>query len=363
VKGDIVPLSKVDEERAIAEHGQAPKTDAVPVLPLDASRIAWLDRRRQGVGASEVAVVLGRSPHNSPFSLWWQKRMGWGTPEKFNMRVGTLLEPVIAELFNDRKPDAMLFRPGAALWAHAQYEHMLATPDYLAAFPDRPEICVPVECKSDEGGPGWGPDGTDQVPWHIRCQAAAQAQVFRSPLAYVVRLAGKRLTVHPIAVEGDSDEYMDQVSACSRFMTSLDTGVVPDVDGHEETTRTLEMLYADVVDDDDDPRSRVLVSPNLAQQYAAACRVLRAAAAEQKALANELRLAMQNAAHAYAEIGEQSFHVASRRRYKRNGYEVAPTTVDALYPASEREQTAIAGAVVGEVLDAVQQKWKEAFGG
>lgn len=335
-----VPLSQADEHRAIALHGRAPVTHAVPVLAGDAPRTEWLERRRQGVGASEVAVVLGISPYSSPFALWWQKAQGWGSVEKFNMRVGSLLEPIIADLFSEVKSDALLFRPHAALYAHPAMDWMLATPDYLAAFPDRPDLCVPVECKSDDGGKGWGPDGTDEVPAYHRMQAIAQAQVFGSPLAYVVRLAGKKkLTVHPIAVEGDSTEYLGWAERCGAFIRSIDTGVCPDVDAHEATTKALESLYANVNGDD-----KAFVDVELARDYVASLATVRAANMQHERVKNRIRYAAQNAGNVYVAIDGDEYHVATRRTYKREGYEVPSGVVDGLYPMTEREAQQIIAA-------------------
>ena len=64
------------------------------------SREEWLKAREDGIGASEVASVIGLSPWDSPFSLWL-KKTGQVPPveETVAMHMGHLLEPVIAQLW------------------------------------------------------------------------------------------------------------------------------------------------------------------------------------------------------------------------------------------------------------------------
>lgn len=326
--GRTVPLSKVDEMACIGRYGKAPRTLAVPLLPPDTAEADWLEARHAGVGASEMAVLLGVSPHSSLFALWWQKFNRWRVESNQSMRIGTLLEGVIAELFREAHPGAQLYRPGAALWAHPDHPFMLCTPDYLAVFPEDPTRVVPVECKSDEGGGGWGRSGTPTVPEHHRVQAVCQAQIFGSRLAYVARRAGKRFTWHPIEVELDSDEYMGWVSQASRFLTSIDAGVSPDVDGSPSTEDTLTRLYSDAPDADAEP---VVISVELARGYDEARAELAAAQERFRYRQNLIRYALAD--RALVAVDLEGRRVATRRVYKRDGYTVGPSMVDGIWPA------------------------------
>lgn len=62
----------------------------------------WLKAREDGIGASEVAAVIGISPWDSPFSIWL-KKTGQVPPteETIAMHLGHLLEPVIAKLWEE----------------------------------------------------------------------------------------------------------------------------------------------------------------------------------------------------------------------------------------------------------------------
>src|SRR5262245_64346292 len=103
------PLSKIDTAAVVARHRVIPRTHAVPVLGVDGTDDEWKALRREGMGASELSAVLGVSPNNSAFALWWQKMEGWEIESTLEMDIGTWMEPVIRECFARQFPDAMLF--------------------------------------------------------------------------------------------------------------------------------------------------------------------------------------------------------------------------------------------------------------
>ena len=55
------------------------------VVPADAPEAVWLAARREGIGASEISAVLGISPWESPFSLFWRKVNAWEIDDAFSV--------------------------------------------------------------------------------------------------------------------------------------------------------------------------------------------------------------------------------------------------------------------------------------
>jgi predicted phage-related endonuclease len=72
-------------------------------LVRTASEAEWLEARRKGVTASEIAVVLGLSPYGSPFELYHRKT---GTlpeqPQSDDMALGVYMEQFVAGRFGNR---------------------------------------------------------------------------------------------------------------------------------------------------------------------------------------------------------------------------------------------------------------------
>lgn len=320
-------LSKEDEAEAMRRWRKAPRTQAVRVLPAEATEADWLDARQLGIGASEMASVLGvHGAYRSRFALWWAKSEGWSDTDTFEMKVGRKLEPVIGELFAEERPDLLVCRPDGRLWRHPVHQWMLATPDFLAAT--EVGMVEPVECKSDEGGYGWGPPGTDQVPAHHAVQLLQQCYVLGAPRGHLVRLAGKRLSLYTV----ECPEVWvpdDWVSAAESFITSLELGTPPDPDGSESTGAALARLFPAIDDPDEEGNEPVAYMDDALLDELAAAKVAKDAADDRlKTAEHRVRERMGRAK--YAARNSTATVVATRVLYKRSGYEVAPGMVDQL---------------------------------
>jgi len=69
-------------------------------MSAEAARLEWLEERRHGIGGSDVAAVLGISPWKTPRQLWEEKLgLSAGQEETPIMKLGTFLEPLVAELY------------------------------------------------------------------------------------------------------------------------------------------------------------------------------------------------------------------------------------------------------------------------
>jgi putative phage-type endonuclease len=251
---------------------------AVLVLPDTADEADWLAARRKGIGASEIAAIMGRSPYDSLFSLWWRKRMGWEIPANNEMSTGTFLEPTIAGWFAKHyaSPEN-LHIDTAGLYQHADRPWQMATPDRLVSAIDNcGGICdgglVPdedstffiegfkpcsvcgrfkllrlLECKWVAfSWDGWGEEGTDDVPVHYRDQALWQLDVMGLDEVDLCALGPGGFRVY--RVRRDEKELVGMRERGCRFMDSLAAGTPPDVDEHSSTLPILRRLHADIED-------------------------------------------------------------------------------------------------------------------
>lgn len=345
----VVPLSNPDAKRAVAIFGRSPRVPAVPLLPPNPPEDVWLTtRRRDGdtwrIGASELAAVLGISPFASPFSLWWAKQDDWQTEQTDAMKIGHKLEDTIGELFAEERPDLMVCRSNAGLWGHPVHDWMVCTPDFLAVAGDLPtcpqedvpggsdvismrrsvDVRVePVECKSDEGGTGWGTPGSGDVPAHHRVQLLVQCAIFDAPRGHLVRLAGKRFTRYVVEYDDAARADLEQwVKAGEAFVADLVAGVSPDIDGHDATQDTLIRLHPAV-----DEGTTEMLPVDLAEAYERLHGELDAAKARYAEVCNRVRDRMGRAQYAVDPDGRR---IAQRLVFKRRGYEVAPGQVDML---------------------------------
>ena len=130
-----------------------------PKIIKPANHEEWLKEREYGIGASEVGAVLGLSPFETPFSLWLKKTKQVPRDEENNaMRMGHLLEPVVAQLWEEATGMKVIKASAAdIIYVHPEYDFMRATPDRVVR--GRKKL---LECKttitdvdSDDIFPHW----------------------------------------------------------------------------------------------------------------------------------------------------------------------------------------------------------------
>lgn len=233
--------------------------EATPANP------AWHELRRQGISASEIAAVLGISPYQSPFGLYWSKVHGWPTEETPEMIAGRYAEPVIADWFAaECDPHENMVLSYAGLYASGTRRWQLATPDRLIYLGDIREgdqrLAALLECKYlVHGWDGWGEPGTDDIPVHYRAQALQQADVMEVDEVTVAAWHGAEFRTY--TVRRDEKDLRVMRAAGRDFMDRLAAGDPPPIDGHTATIAALKQLHPSIEDVD------VEVSVEFAEGY------------------------------------------------------------------------------------------------
>jgi putative phage-type endonuclease len=200
----------------------------------------WL----RAMTASKVAAVLGLSPYESRYSLWW--RMAGAIPADSNpqMTRGTFLEPGIADWFAAQHRDLEVTRTGS--WRHPARPWQVATPDRLVSDVDG-NVAV-LEVKTSAEWEPWGPDGSDDIPIWYRCQTMWQLDTLGLSEAIVVVLM-PFLTFRTYVVDYDPADAELMREAAATFLDDLAAGVPPDLDEHSATYQTVRQLHPDIDDE------------------------------------------------------------------------------------------------------------------
>lgn len=284
---------------------------------------AWETARRAGIGASEIAMVLGESPWGGPLTLWERKARpveAAELEESERMTWGKLLEGVIAQELA-RRVQVGIQRNRSILRSKA-WPWLLATPD---GFTDHGE---PIEVKNlhhirpDE----WADDG---IPRHYYIQTQQQLAVTGAPRALFGALIGGQRLVWTW-IERDEALIQRIVEAGGLFWGKVEAGTPPEVsDGSSEDRAALSRYQIQGIE--------VELADEQAAPLLAELAELEAAEKEARERADNLERARRAAQDRLALLlgDASSGHTSSGWRvrwssYERKPYEVKAATVTQL---------------------------------
>lgn len=318
------------------------------VLIPASSETEWLEARRQGVTASEIAILMGLSPYSSPYALYHQKLGNLGEqPDTAVLERGRVLEPHIADKFIERHPDLMAAGTGRELFAHQDRPWQMATPDRLlcddmrldftgdGATIEEFEPVAVLECKVDGGSDEWGDEGTGEIPVHYRCQVLWQMDVMGVDRAYVacLRVRDWRIRVYELTLDDDArDDLMLMRSAAELFLDRIAAGAEPDVDWRLATIAALKTLHPSVDDD-----VTAAIGPQLADRYEAACRNYKHWEQRKRLYEAQIRERAGNARR-IVRLGPGKIPVARRDVYEVREHIRKASTVDKLVLTPPKEK-------------------------
>ena len=207
-----------------------------------ADRDEWLAHRASGIGASEIAQVLGESPFGSALSLYAQKIDAYDRDLSDSEPVywGQRLEGVILEAYSERtgrptRRAGQLLRSTAHPWA-------LCTLDGETSLPAEPDAWWPLEIKNSSSfhADAWenGP------PAHYYLQIQQQMLVTGAEKATIAALLGGQRMVWA-DVPRDETTIRRIIYHGERFWSRVQGREPPAPDGTEESKRALASLYPD----------------------------------------------------------------------------------------------------------------------
>ena len=271
------------------------------------SRDAWLALRRDGLGGSDAATVLGLNPYAGPMDLYLDKLgLAEARDETEAMFWGTRLEPVVADRFAELMPFGVHRLP--QMLRSRAHPFMLANIDRVLTDPAHPERGPGIlECKA----PGWRQsafwhDEAAPDPYLLQVQHYLAVTGFQ--WAYLAALVGgQRYVVLP--VDRDEAVITALIAAERTFWDRLTHRQPPPLDGSPASSRLLKQLH---------PRAdgtTLTLGPEavaLAEAWAAAHAAQKAAEAAKNTAATHLQALLGEAATAQA--GPYVIRWANRER-------------------------------------------------
>jgi putative phage-type endonuclease len=207
-------------------------------------RADWLEWRREGVGASDVAAIVGLSPYASAWSVWAEKvGLTVGQAETGVMEAGRWLELAICPWFAERTG---LHVAGAQTrCTHPKERWMRATVDgfIVESHPvDWDEQCLddPLGILEIKTVARWG--RWTEIPAHYQTQGQWQMAVTGLPQVWFAVLHSRQLEVYELPRD-DADIALLTDRASAFWHDHVLTGGPPPVDGSDATLRALGQVY------------------------------------------------------------------------------------------------------------------------
>jgi len=203
----------------------------------EVDRKDWLEKRRNGLGGSDAAAILGLDPFRSAMSVWISKcRPELLEPEDAQwLSIGTKIEPVIDSLYQEAT-QTITVKPEDII-RHPLYPEIAGTPDRLS-------IDKVVELKNEtQYMDRYGDFGTDAVPDHVLAQVAVYMSITGKNSADVAVLhAGSRFGVYTIRRDMQLEkEIIDRLR--SWWADYVLTKREPPIDASEDWAQYIEKLH------------------------------------------------------------------------------------------------------------------------
>jgi putative phage-type endonuclease len=199
----------------------------------------WHDLRNEPgvVGGSDIAACAGLSQWTSAITLW-AKKTGQIPDEvtpNMSMKLGTILEAPILNLFADEHPELEIYETGT--WANKENPWARSNPDGLYKDADGNWGIVEVKFSRDY----WS-----GVPQAYRAQVLWYMRIFGIKQAKLVALAGS--SYMEFDIEWDEFEAQTLWDAAVRFRQACLDMKMPYWDGSNSTLETIRALSPGIVD-------------------------------------------------------------------------------------------------------------------
>lgn len=206
---------------------------------MNVQRNEFLERRRSGIGGSDIAAIVGLSKFATPYDVWLSKR--GEAPEEDGDKPwlywGSILEDVVAKEYALRTGNKVQ-RVNAQL-IHPEYQFAMANIDRAVV---NPQIRGNVrwidghlttdrilECKTANGFAAslWGEDGTDEIPDYYVCQVQWYMGITGARYADLAVLIGGS-DYRSYTIEAHPELFADMLTEAAAFWKLVEEGIAPD---------------------------------------------------------------------------------------------------------------------------------------
>lgn len=219
------------------------------------SKEQWLRYRKQGIGGSDVASLLGISKWKSEIELWLDKTNQTNEPlvENEAMTWGTIMEPIIRNHFAEVTGKTVVELK--AMLQHPEYSFMLADVDGVTVDDTGNPAILEIKTASEYKRSEWD----EGVPAYYQTQVQHYLCVTGIQKAYVaVLIGGNSFKIYE--VDADPEIQSMLVAVEKNFWNKVQNMIRPEMDGSDAAKNLLDSLYRGGI-------SEQIVMPDEAVEY------------------------------------------------------------------------------------------------
>ena len=188
----------------------------------------WHEQRRRGIGGSDAGIIAGYTwgGRNTAYHLW-QIKTGQREPDDLShdakVRAGTLLEPVVVQMYRLEHPELTIFHR-KEMTTSKTYPWAYAHLDFTVHQSGSEWIPGEIKCPTHDDG--WGASGSTQIPDYYQPQVQHNLAVTGKPyMKVVVLISGWDLRSYDIARDQDYIDTLMENEA--EFWAAVETGTEP----------------------------------------------------------------------------------------------------------------------------------------
>lgn len=193
-----------------------------------ADRQAWEQARRDGVGASDMAILTGANRYEMRGAayVYESKVEGVSIPYRNIMRIGHELEFMGLDLL-EKECGIEFFHLGDMIFHRTEHRHHAASPDGLAV---KPEVLAGAEikCTTQRNASAWGTPGTNEVRNDVVVQTQWNMHVTDREVWFVGVLYRDNGAFDHYAVPRDQAFIDKLVVVADEFWSYVTRRVMPD---------------------------------------------------------------------------------------------------------------------------------------
>lgn len=208
------------------------------------SKEQWLRYRKQGIGGSDVASLLGISKWKSEIELWLDKTNQTNEPpiENEAMTWGTIMEPIIRNHFAEVTGKTVVELK--AMLQHPEYLFMLADVDGVTVDDEGNPAILEIKTASEYKRSEW----EQGVPAYYMTQIQHYLAVTGVHKAYcAVLIGGNSFKIYEVDADYEIQAMLIELE--KQFWNKVQNMIRPEMDGSDAAKNLLESIYRGGIDE------------------------------------------------------------------------------------------------------------------